>query len=237
MARIAHFRNRIDAGQQLARQLRDYARRPDVVVLALPRGGVPVGYAVAQALEAPLDILLVRKLGVPGHEEYAMGAIAGSDLQVLHADVIERLRIPPSAIESAIGREAKELERREQLYRANRPALPLEQHTVILVDDGLATGATMQVAVRAARQRQAARVVVAVPVGAEDACRKLEAEADQVICLDTPSPFHAVGIWYDDFAQTSDEEVRRLLAQAQRDARHGAGNASSSMTTSGRLMH
>jgi predicted phosphoribosyltransferase len=206
------FRDRVDAGRQLAVQLAQYAGRNDVIVLALPRGGVPVGAEVARALEAPLDVFLVRKLGVPGHPELAMGAIASGGVRVLGDDIIRDLAIPTSAIEAVAAREQVELARRERLYRGERPLPSLAQRTIILVDDGLATGATMQAAVEAVRTQQPARVVVAVPVGAPDTCARLRQFADDVVCAESPASFQAVGAWYERFDQTTDDEVLRTLA-------------------------
>ena len=205
------FRDRADAGRQLAARLAGYADRPDVLVLALPRGGVPVAFEVAQALDAPLDIFLVRKLGVPGHEELAMGAIATGGVRVLNAAVVHGLGIPEDVLATVVAQEEHELQRREQLYRSGRPAPEVAGRTVILVDDGLATGSTMRAAVAALRRRQPARLIVAVPVGSQETCAELGAEADEVVCAHTPEPFYAVGIWYADFAQTTDAEVRDLL--------------------------
>ena len=216
MAESSLFENRRQAGELLARRLGAYAGRRDVVVLALPRGGVPVGAAVAEALGAPLDILLVRKLGVPGHEEYAMGAVADGGLCVLRPDVVEALGIAPELIESMVRGKLREIARRAKLYRAGRRALPLRGRVVVLVDDGLATGATMLAAVHVLRQREPARVVVAVPVAAADSCRAVRAEVDETICLATPVPFYSVGQWYEHFGQTSDDEVVALLDQAGR---------------------
>ena len=210
------FVNRREAGEELATNLTAYANRPDVLVLALPRGGVPVGFAVALALHVPLDVFLVRKLGVPGHEELAMGAVASGGVRVLNSDVVELLQIPASIIDTIAGRELQEIERRERLYRARRPAVEVQGRTLILVDDGLATGATMRAAVTALRQRRPARVVVAVPTAAPETCADLRTEVDEVVCACTPEPFYAVGLWYDDFTQVSDEEVRDLLAAAAR---------------------
>jgi predicted phosphoribosyltransferase len=207
------FRDRREAGQLLATKLTAYANRPDVIVLALPRGGVPVAYEVARALGAPMDIFLVRKLGVPGYEELAMGAIATGGVRVLNDELVGGLRIPDYIIDEVAAWEQQELERRERLYRGARPAPDVRGRTVILVDDGLATGATMQAAVRALRLQQPARIVVAVPTAAPETCTQLKAVADDVICAITPEPFHAVGLWYEDFSQTTDEEVRDLLAQ------------------------
>ena len=210
------FVNRREAGEELATKLTAYVNRPDVLVLALPRGGVPVGFAVAQALHVPLDVFLVRKLGVPGHEELAMGAVASGGVRVLNSDVVELLQIPASIIDTIAGRELQEIERRERLYRARRPAVEVQGRTLILVDDGLATGATMRAAVTALRQRRPARVVVAVPTAAPETCADLRTEVDEVVCARTPEPFYAVGLWYDDFTQVSDDEVRDLLAAAAR---------------------
>jgi predicted phosphoribosyltransferase len=205
------FRDRRQAGRVLAERLRHYAGRPDVVVLALPRGGVPVAYEVAHALGAPLDVFLVRKLGVPGHEELAMGAIASGGVRVLNPDVVAMLHIPPEVIDRIAAREEIELQRREREYRGDRPPLDLRGRIVILVDDGLATGATMRAAAASLRRQGAARVVVAVPVAAEETCAALRPEVDEVICAATPQPFYAVGAWYEDFAQTEDAQVRELL--------------------------
>jgi putative phosphoribosyl transferase len=206
-----HFHNRSDAGRQLASRLSAFAHRHDVVVLALPRGGVPVAFEVARALNAPLDIFLVRKLGVPGHPELAMGAIASGGVRVLSEDIIEQLGVPRTAVEQVAVRERLELERRDRLYRGDRPPPLLRDRTVILVDDGLATGATMEAAIVAVRQYQPARVIVAAPVGATETCRRLKALADDVMCASTPEPFQAVGLWYEQFDQTSDDEVIELL--------------------------
>jgi predicted phosphoribosyltransferase len=207
------FRDRIDAGRQLATRLKHYADRPDVIVLALPRGGVPVGYEVAEALGAPLDVFLVRKLGVPGHEELAMGAIASGGVRVLNEDVVRMLRLDEHAIARVEAEERREFERREREYRRDRPPLNVTGKTVVLVDDGLATGASMRAAVAALRRLDPARVVVAVPVGAAGTCEEFTHEADEAICAREPEPFYGVGMWYDDFSQTTDEEVRDLLAR------------------------
>ncbi|HEX4204394.1 MAG TPA: phosphoribosyltransferase [Ktedonobacteraceae bacterium] len=214
------YRDRHDAGKRLAELLRAYAHRPDVLVLALPRGGVPVAYEVARALNAPLDVFIVRKLGVPGHEEFAMGAIASGGVRVLNDDVIHALRIPEQVVEAVATREQRELERRERLYRDGRPAPDVKGHTVILIDDGLATGATMRAALQALRQRGPARLIVAVPVAAPSTCLELRSEADDVICARTPDPFFGVGWWYQNFEQTSDEEVHNLLAQAAQEQKN-----------------
>ena len=211
-----YFRDRADAGQQLAAKLRDYAGRPDVLVLGLPRGGVPVAYEVAAALGAALDVFLVRKLGVPGHEELAMGAIASGGVRVLNRNVIDGLQIPRAVIEAVTAAERRELERRERAYRDQRPPLAPSGKTVILVDDGLATGSTMRAAAAALRQQGPARIVVAVPVAAPVICEQFRAEADEVVCLLTPEPLYGVGFWYQDFSQTSDQDVRNLLARTVR---------------------
>jgi predicted phosphoribosyltransferase len=208
------FRNRAEAGRALARALSPYAGRDDVVVLALPRGGVPVGYEVAKQLGAPLDVFLVRKLGVPGHEELAMGAIASGGVLVLDESVLRWLGISEHQIQKTLARELDELRRREAAYRDGRPLSELKGKTVILVDDGLATGASMEAAARAVRRHEPARIVIAVPVASRATCDKFRAEVDEVVCAVTPEPFHAVGNWYEDFLQTTDEEVRELLAQA-----------------------
>ena len=208
------FQDRYDAGRRLAMRLTGYAGRPDVIVLALPRGGVPVAYEVAQALGAPLDVFLVRKLGVPGHEELAMGAIAAGGVRVLNDDVVEGLNIPPEVIDAVTAHEQQELARRDRAYRGDRPPPDVAGKVVILVDDGLATGSTMRAAVAAIRQLGPAHVVVAVPTGARPTCQVLAHEADDVVCLMTPDPFQAVGLWYIDFSPTSDDEVRQLLNAA-----------------------
>ena len=208
------FRNRRHAGQVLAGALGAYGDRPDVVVLALPRGGVPVGFEVAKALHAPLEVLIVRKVGEPGFEEYAIGAIASGGVQVLNEKVIRQLGIDEAAVKAIVQSEEREIERRERLYRGDRPALDVRGRTVILVDDGLATGLTMLAAIEALQVQQPGRLVVAVPTGAAETCEDLRARADEVICVATPAPFRAVGLWYEDFLQTSDAEVRQLLGRA-----------------------
>jgi predicted phosphoribosyltransferase len=208
------FRDRTEAGRVLAEQLASYTGRDDVVVLALPRGGVPVAYEVAKALGAPLDVFVVRKLGVPGHPELAMGAVASGGELVLDDRLIQTLQIPTSEIERVARRELQELARREHAYRERREPPPLQGKTVILVDDGLATGATMRAAVRAVRRLGAAHIVVAVPTASATTCEELRGEADEVVCATTPEPFRAVGLWYEDFGQTSDDEVRTLLERA-----------------------
>lgn len=209
--RPQRFRNRTDAGRQLAEKMAAYTDRPDVLVLALPRGGVPVGYEVARALGAPLDVFLVRKLGVPGYEELAMGAVATGGVRVLNDEIVRGLGISEREIDAVVARELQELARRERLYRGDRPAPDVAGRTVILVDDGLATGATMRAAIQALKQQQPARIVVAVPTASPDTCEALKAEADGVVCAMTPEPFFAVGHWYEDFTQTTDDEVRDLL--------------------------
>jgi predicted phosphoribosyltransferase len=208
------FRDRREAGRALAARLGAYAGRDDVAVLALPRGGVPVGYEVAEALAAPLDVFLVRKLGTPGHRELAMGAIASGGVRIVNDEVVNWLGIKPHQIDAVAAEEQRELERRERAYKEGRSSVPIRGHTVVLVDDGLATGATMRAAVQAVRQLAPARVVVAVPVGARDTCSDLAALADEVICLSMPEPFSAVGQWYMNFDQTSDDEVEDLLRRA-----------------------
>ena len=210
------FRDRVDAGKALALQLTKYAGLPNVIVLALPRGGVPVAYEVARALGAQLDVFIVRKLGVPGHEEYAMGAVASGDVRVLNDDVIKGLSLSNAAIERVTEREIAELHRRERLYRGDRSEPNLTGQIAILVDDGLATGSTMRAAVKALARRGPAKTVVAVPIAAPDTCRELAREVDEVVCAVTPEPFHAVGLWYSDFTQTTDEEVHDLLERGRR---------------------
>lgn len=212
------FRDRRDAGRQLAAHLTAYANRAGVLVLALPRGGVPVAYEVALALGAPLDLFLVRKLGVPGHEELAMGAIAMGGVRVLNPDVVQTLHISEAVIERIALAEQQELERRARLYRGDQPPPNVQGRTLILVDDGLATGSTMRAAIAALRQLDPAAIVVAVPTASLETCDALRDEADDIICAFTPHPFRAVGLWYEDFAQTSDEEVQHLLQEAQRRA-------------------
>ena len=208
------FADRAEAGRLLAQQLQHYAGRDDVIVLGLPRGGVPVAYEVARALRVPLDVFTVRKLGVPGFEELAAGAIASGGVRVLNQDVMRSLSNAEAIIEEVTRREKEELDRREQSYRDGRPAPQLRHRIAILVDDGLATGATMRAAVKALRQAGAARIVVAVPVGPPETCREMAQEADEAICAKAPEFFHAVGQYYDNFAQTTDQEVRDLLSRA-----------------------
>src|SRR5437016_476218 len=197
------FRDRREAGRLLATRLASYANRPDVIVLALPRGGVPVAYEVARALHTPLDVFLVRKLGLPGHEEFAMGAVASGNVRVLNREAVEQLHIPQKVIDAVAERELRELERRERMYRDDRPLPDVRGKTVILVDDGLATGSTMRAAARALRQQGPARLVVAVPAGSPETCAEFSVEVDEIVCAITPDPFYAVGVWYDDFTQTT----------------------------------
>jgi putative phosphoribosyl transferase len=208
------FRDRMEAGRLLAELLREYAGRDDVIVLALPRGGVPVAYEVAQALGAPLDVFVVRKLGVPGHEELAMGAVATGGVLVLDEGLVRALGIPEEELRRVVDAELRELERRDAEYRGDREPPDVEGKTVILVDDGLATGSTMRAAALAVRRLNPARVVVAVPVAAEETCDAFREVVDDVVCGVTPTPFRAVGLWYEDFSQTTDEDVRNLLEGA-----------------------
>ena len=208
------FRDRTDAGRQLATALSAYAGRPDVRILALPRGGVPVAYEVACALDAPLDVFLVRKLGLPGHEELAMGAIASGGVMVLNQDLVHTFNVSAAAIDAVVQTEMRELERRDRQYRDDRPAPEVAGCTVIVVDDGLATGSTMQAAVAALKQEHPRAIVVAVPVAAPETCAAFRREVNDVVCVLTPEPFHAVGMWYDNFSQTTDEEVHQLLDAA-----------------------
>lgn len=206
------FTDRADAGRRLAARLTAFTGRSDVIVLALPRGGVPVAYEVAQQLHLGLDVFLVRKLGVPGHAELAMGAVAEGGVEVLSEDLIRDLGIPHALVRQVAVRERLELDRRDQLYRGDRPLSPVRGHVVILVDDGLATGSSMQAAVIALKRLEPSRIIVAVPVGARETCVRLGRVADEVVCLEMPEPFQAVGLWYQEFTQTTDEEVRRLLS-------------------------
>lgn len=211
---ITQFRDRTEAGKLLAKQLTAYANQHDVLVLALPRGGVPVGFEVARALHASLDVIVVRKLGVPGQEELAMGAIATGGVRILNTDVLQFLEIPNEMIEKIVSKEQLELERRERLYRGDRPAYSVQGRTVILVDDGIATGATMHAAVETIKQRQPARIVIAVPTASPSTCDEFAGEVDEIVCVIRPEPFIAVSYWYRKFEQTSDIEVRRLLEEA-----------------------
>lgn len=211
---VPRFRDRFEAGRRLAASLQQYAGHPDLLVLALPRGGVPVGYEVARGLHAPLDVMLVRKLGVPGHEELAMGAIASGGIRVISDDVVRALGIPDRAIATIAAHEEHELKRREQAYRGGRAPPDVEGRTVILVDDGLATGSTMRAAVAALKAQNPKWLVVAVPVAAPETCEAFRAEVDDVVCALAPEPFFAVGSWYQDFSQINDHEVRELLRHA-----------------------
>jgi putative phosphoribosyl transferase len=208
------FKNRVHAGQYLAERLVQYAGVSDAVVLGLPRGGVVVAHEIAEKLALLLDIFLVRKLGVPGYEELAMGAIASGGIRVMNEEVLRQIRISDSEIEAVSRREEMELKRREAAYRGNRPQLDVKGLTVILVDDGLATGSTMRAAVTALRRQKPGRIVIAVPTASPDVCNEFRAEVDEILCGITPAPFHAVGAWYEDFSQTTDEEVQQLLKTA-----------------------
>jgi putative phosphoribosyl transferase len=212
---MTRYRDRGEAGRELARHLETYTERRDAIVLGLARGGVPVAYEVACALALPLDVFLVRKLGVPGHEELAMGAIASGGVRVMNPDVLHSLDLPQDAVDGVAVREQRALERRERDYRDGGAPAPVAGLTAILVDDGLATGSSMRAAIEALRQRDAGRIVVAVPIAPPATCAELENDADAVVCACTPEPFHAVGAWYDDFEQTTDDEVRRLLAKSR----------------------
>lgn len=214
----ARFHDRLDAGRQLATKLSRYAGRDDVLVLGLPRGGVPVAAEVARALDAPLDVFVVRKLGVPFHEELAMGAIATGGARVVDHALIRQLGLSGGDVERVTAKEERELRRRERLYRGERPSPDIAGRTVLLVDDGLATGASMRVAVTALREERPASVVVAVPIAPRETCEMLRGEADDVVCAVTPEPFHAVGLWYRDFSQTSDAEVHDILERGWHDA-------------------
>ncbi|HEY3041549.1 MAG TPA: phosphoribosyltransferase [Pyrinomonadaceae bacterium] len=221
------FRDRTDAGQHLAARLTKYANRPDVLVLALPRGGVPVAYEVAKQIGAPLDVFLVRKLGVPGHEELAMGAIASGGVRVINKEVVRLLQIPNELIDAVAAVEQQELERRQHEYRDDRSPPEVKGLVVILIDDGLATGSTMRAAAAALRKQGPARLVIAVPVSAPETCDEFRSEVDEIVCAVTPEPFRGVGLWYKDFSQTTDEEVRELLERARQKhpaARHWAGS-------------
>jgi putative phosphoribosyl transferase len=213
-AMMQRFRNRAEAGSLLASQLTHFADRPNVRILALPRGGVPVALEIAQALKLPLDVFVVRKLGVPGQEELAMGAVASGNVRIVQPHVVQSLRIPQSVIEAVTVEEIRELARRERAFRGDRPSLDVRGHTIILVDDGLATGSTMRAAVAALRLQRPERIIVAVPVAASETCQQLRNEVDEIICLKTPTEFQAVGLWYEDFPQLTDEEVRTLLSKA-----------------------
>lgn len=211
---MALFENRVDAGKKLAKELSEYANRPDVLILALPRGGVPVAFEVAKELNLDMDIFLVRKLGVPGNEELAMGAIASEDIRVLNEDIISSFQIPDRVVATVAANELRELQRRERAYRGDRPKPDINGKTVILIDDGLATGATMRAAVEALKIKNPAKIVVAVPTAAADTCMFFKERVDEIICVATPEPFYGVGAWYGDFSQTTDEEVCKLLDEA-----------------------
>ena len=219
------FRDRTDAGRQLAARLTRYADRSDVLVLALPRGGVPVAYEVAKELNAPLDVFLVRKLGVPGHEELAMGAIASGGVRVLNQDIVNYLGISDDVIDAVAAREQRELERRERAYRDNRPLPDVKDRVLILIDDGLATGSTMRAAAASLRLQKPRRIVVAVPVSSPETCDEFRSEVDEIVCAFTPEHFQGVGFWYEDFSQTSDDEVRELLERATQQQHHVASSA------------
>lgn len=205
------FHDRQDAGQQLANTLENYAKQPNTIVLALPRGGVPVGYEIAHALKLPLDVFLVRKLGVPGQEELAMGAIAPNDIEILNKDIVQQLHLPREAIDDVKKKEQVVLKERSRLYRGNREPLKVKDQTIILVDDGIATGATIRAAITALRHMGCKRLIIAVPVAPESTCQELINEVDELVCLQMPEPFYAIGNWYDDFSQTTDKEVQKLL--------------------------
>ena len=215
------FRDRRDAGKKLAQRLTAYSECQDGLILALPRGGVPVAYEVALSLRIPVDIFIVRKLGVPGREELAFGAIASGGVRVLNGDVVRMLSIPDEVINFVAKREFQELQRREQLYRGNRPAPDVRNRTVILIDGGLATGASMRAAVAGLRALHPARIVIAVPTAAPEACEAFQSEVDEIICAVTPELFYGVGRWYEDFSQVTDEEVRTLLQEANQQFLYG----------------
>jgi putative phosphoribosyl transferase len=219
------FKDRTDAGRKLAARLTRYADREDVLVLALPRGGVPVAYEVARELKAPLDVFLVRKLGVPGHEELAMGAIASGGVRVINEDLVNYLGIPDEVIDAIAAVEQRELERRAVAYRDNRTPLDVKDRVVILIDDGLATGSTMRAAAASLRLQKPRRIVVAVPVSSPETCEEFRREVDEIVCAVTPTHFQGVGLWYKNFSQTSDEEVRQLLKRAGQQEHRAASNA------------
>lgn len=219
---MPRFTDRYDAGRQLAALLLEHANRADVVVLTLPRGGVPVGFEIADRLQVPLDVFLVRKLGVPGQEELAMGAIASGDIRVLNMGVLLAAGVSETEVERVVARERQELARRQRMYRGDRPPADVHGRVAILVDDGLATGATMRAAAAALGRQHPSRRVVAVPVAAREACAELRAEVDDVVCVLTPEPFHAAGLWYDDFSETTDAEVQALLRRAAERSRRAA---------------
>jgi putative phosphoribosyl transferase len=212
---MAFFKDRVDAGKKLAKELSKYANRSDVLILALPRGGVPVAFEVAKELNVKMDVFIVRKLGVPGNEELAMGAIASDNIRVLNEDVVRSFQIPERVIDMIAENELRELERREHAYRGDRPKPEVSGSIVILIDDGLATGATMRAAAAALKTKNPAKIVVAVPTAARDTCEFFGREVDEVICMTTPEPFYGVGAWYGDFSQTTDKEVCELLEKAR----------------------
>jgi putative phosphoribosyl transferase len=220
------FENRTDAGRKLAARLKRFADRDDVLVLALPRGGVPVAYEVAKELKAPMDVFLVRKLGVPGHEELAMGAIASGGVRVVNEELVNYLGIPDEVIDETAAFEEHELERRARAYRGDRPSPDVKDRVVILIDDGLATGSTMRAAAASLRPQKPRRIVVAVPVSSRETCDEFRSEVDEIICFATPQHFQGVGLWYNDFSQTSDDEVRNLLRRAAQREYRVASNAS-----------
>jgi predicted phosphoribosyltransferase len=219
--KMAPFKDRRDAGRKLAQKLMTYAGQSNAVVLALPRGGVPVAYEVALALRVPLDIFIIRKLGVPGREELALGAIASGGVRVLNGDLIRMLGVPDEVINFVVKRELEEMHRREKAYRNDRPPLEVRERAVILIDDGLATGASMRAAIEGLRAQQPARIVVAVPTAAPDVCEAFETEVDEIVCAVTPEPFYGVGRWYEDFSQVTDAEVRILLEEANHQLLYG----------------
>ena len=214
---VLMFKDRVDAGRLLVTQLKEYANQPDLLVLGLPRGGVPVAFEVARALKAPLDVFLVRKLGTPGHEELAMGAIGSGDVRILNDMVVKGLNISNEVINQVAERELKELQQRERQYRGDNPGPELHNRTVILIDDGLATGTTMRAAAIALRQQQPAKIIVAVPVAAPETCDEFRDLVDEVVCAVTPRELYAVGLWYEDFSQTSDDEVIELLERSRKE--------------------
>lgn len=219
------YRNRENAGQDLAKRLKTYVNRPDGVVLALPRGGINVAFEVAKALNLPLDVVVVRKLGVPDQPELAMGAIASGGVRVLNQELLHQSHISDERVESVAQEEGKELERQERLYRNGRPAAVLKHKTIILIDDGLATGATMRAAVNAIKEQNPKQIIIAVPVATPSMCQELESEVDEIICLKTPEPFISVGTWFDDFSQTTDEEVIQLLSRAKKRQQNSKGHS------------
>ncbi|KKG14789.1 phosphoribosyl transferase [Methanosarcina sp. 2.H.T.1A.6] len=212
---MAIFKNRADAGKRLAKELMTYSNRPDVLILALPRGGVPVAFEVAKKLNVKMDVFVVRKLGVPGNEDLAMGAIASEDVRVLNEDIVRSFKIPDRVIATIAINELRELERRERIYRRNHPKLNISGMTVILIDDGIATGASMHAVVEALKTKNPAKLVVAVPTASPDTRSFFEDKVDEIICITTPEPFYSVGTWYGDFSQTTDEEVCELLDKAR----------------------